>query len=1069
MHRSNNIPVFTMTPDKNAGPPRTRNMAPATPRMLRNASGNTLTARTPDEEAAAAAAAARPQALPRRSHSSPWRPVPPPQQQQPAPVPNPVLLPPADMELPQRQPLTGHRQPRPAAGATASSAAPPLQFHRKLIGDWDFVKTVGAGLMGKVKLARHRRTNDYCAVKIVPRAAKLYQRAHAHDPPASDAHEAAKRAKEYEKEVARDKRTIREGALGRLLYHPFVCRLYEMIPMTNHYYMLFEYVQGGQMLDYIVLHGLLKERHAQRFARGVALALDYCHRNNVVHRDLKIENIMIAKLGDIKLIDFGLSNMYDFHNVLKTYCGLLYFAAPELLSARPYVGPEVDVWLFGVVLYVLVCGKVPFDDPTVSVLHEKIKRGRVEYPDHLSRECVLLLSQMLVVRPEARALLRTVMNHPWMTAGYDAPPPLYMPRRVPIALPLDRQIVRDIVALGMGTEEQITQDLTDILSLPDYQQAMQHWYSVNTGASAPRDSDQDGAGYADPTNAYHPLLSIYYLVEEMRKRRRAKEEARANEAVQPPAGPQAPPTPTPVVELRSALRLSPLPQEIPRQVGPLQQFSNQQLPPPQSDYMPQLPEQVRRLGLLNRPLQEPVTPGRLSTTPVAAPGLGLVLRKQRDPETPRNDVSPAVPRIQVPKTSPSGDLGVRRGVSMKVTLKEKLAGAQTADFMDVAKQQRQQQDVVVLLKYATKDTLDPGKLRRQYHPLARAKSVGGSAVSARSDSARYVWDAQQVPPLPKHVDPLQYAQPRTERRGTPLELRDLGADGFFDDITLESELRGGASRTATASTAVEPPKPLTELEIMEEAQHARAGSMPSIEYPRTLFLKGFFSVQTTSTKALPIIRYDIIQILSNLGVQFEEVKGGFVCTHTPSIDQLAAAVAAAAAAGDSGLAPLPSSGNSHQSKPSMEEEAPQALPVQPDLRSHRRKFSLGTTLLLHRRKNELQPGVGAVLWTPGLPNTQATPDHLFLAELDDSLDLISGQGMGHLDMFVQLRVDHKVLQADGMARQRLVRKARTPLQFEIHLVKVPLVGLHGVQFKKVKGNTWMYKTLAGEILKDLRL
>ena len=165
---------------------------------------------------------------------------------------------------------------------------------------------------------------------------KLYQRAHANDPPPQTTQEAAQRHKEFDKEIARDKRTIREGALGRLLFHPFICRLYEMVPMTNHYYMLFEYVEGGQMLDYIVAHGSLKEKHARKFARGIASALDYCHKNNVVHRDLKIENIMINEKGDIKIIDFGLSNLYSPKTLLQTYCGSLYFAAPELLSAKPY-------------------------------------------------------------------------------------------------------------------------------------------------------------------------------------------------------------------------------------------------------------------------------------------------------------------------------------------------------------------------------------------------------------------------------------------------------------------------------------------------------------------------------------------------------------------------------------------------------------------------------------------------------------------------------------------------------------------------------------------------------------
>lgn len=100
--------------------------------------------------------------------------------------------------------------------------------------------------------------------------------------------------------------------------------------------------------------------------------------------DLKIENILISQTGNIKIIDFGLSNLWNPNSHLSTFCGSLYFAAPELLNARVYTGPEVDVWSFGVVLYVLVCGKVPFDDQSMPALHAKIKRGQVEYPAWLS-------------------------------------------------------------------------------------------------------------------------------------------------------------------------------------------------------------------------------------------------------------------------------------------------------------------------------------------------------------------------------------------------------------------------------------------------------------------------------------------------------------------------------------------------------------------------------------------------------------------------------------------------------------------------------------------------------------
>lgn len=300
------------------------------------------------------------------------------QQRQPSP-----LMPPVEITEANEAKATAEarqQQQQYADKSSRTQAMDPKQFHRKALGDWDFLETVGAGSMGKVKIAKHHYTNEICAIKIVNRATKAFLHKEQQLPPPQNEQEALERQKKLEKEISRDKRTIREASLGQALYHPHICRLFEMCTMSNHFYMLFEYVSGGQLLDYIIQHGSLREHHARKFARGIASALQYLHANNIVHRDLKIENIMISTSGEIKIIDFGLSNMFDARTQLHTFCGSLYFAAPELLKASPYVGPEVDVWSFGVVLYVLVCGKVPFDDENSSVLHEKIKQGKVDYP-----------------------------------------------------------------------------------------------------------------------------------------------------------------------------------------------------------------------------------------------------------------------------------------------------------------------------------------------------------------------------------------------------------------------------------------------------------------------------------------------------------------------------------------------------------------------------------------------------------------------------------------------------------------------------------------------------------------
>jgi hypothetical protein len=269
-------------------------------------------------------------------------------------------------------PATAHTRPsahtEPSSASTHPAAGRRRTSITTLTGTWQLGKTIGQGSMGKVKLAKNNDTGEQVAIKIVPRQAT--------DDQGNPKDDRADRSKEI--------RTAREAAMVTLLDHPFICGMRDVQRTNYHWYMLFEYVNGGQMLDYIISHGRLKEKQARKFGRQIASALDYCHRNSIVHRDLKIENILISKTGDIKIIDFGLSNLFSPRALLKTFCGSLYFAAPELLQARQYTGPEVDVWSFGIVLYVLVCGKVPFDDQSMPQLHAKIKRGIVDYPQWLS-------------------------------------------------------------------------------------------------------------------------------------------------------------------------------------------------------------------------------------------------------------------------------------------------------------------------------------------------------------------------------------------------------------------------------------------------------------------------------------------------------------------------------------------------------------------------------------------------------------------------------------------------------------------------------------------------------------
>lgn len=296
----------------------------------------------------------------------------------------------------------------------------------------------------------------------------------------------------------------------------------DLVIQGQYFYILQDYVNGGQLLHYIVKRQRLSDRRTRTFSRQIVSALDYLHRNSIVHRDLKIENIMIDKSGrNIKIIDFGLSNLFCPERQLTTYCGSLYFAAPELLKANPYSGPEVDVWSLGVVIYVMATGSVPFDDKSMPGLHDKIKKGHVTYPAHLSEECKELLSKIFVVDPKQRIIMTNIKHHPWILKD-SAAINNYMPTRKPLTLPLNPKVIgRMSQGFNLGTPEEIEKRLTLIVESPVYHDAVQHIADCHARKSPtpPHNPNEIkyNVVYDDPQSvpaAYHPFLSLYYLAAE---------------------------------------------------------------------------------------------------------------------------------------------------------------------------------------------------------------------------------------------------------------------------------------------------------------------------------------------------------------------------------------------------------------------------------------------------------------------------------------------------------------------------------------------------------------------------
>ncbi|KAI9302327.1 kinase-like domain-containing protein [Cunninghamella echinulata] len=391
---------------------------------------------------------------------------------------------------------------------------PHHKYLQKVIGNYTLTDSLGKGSMGKVKLGVHNITGDKIAVKIVPRAnLAQFKTGTSNKTPKQI-------AKEYAREENREMRTIREAHIMMLLRHPNIVGLKDLVVAGPYFYILMDYVNGGQLLHYIVKRQRLSERRARSFARQITSALDYMHRNSIVHRDLKIENILIDKSGrKIKIIDFGLSNLFCPERQLTTYCGSLYFAAPELLRATPYKGPEVDVWSLGVVIYVMVTGSVPFDDKSMPGLHDKIKRGEVNYPSHLSDECLDLLKRIFITDPAQRIYLSDIALHPWI--NLESPPVRnHLPLRQPLSLPLDPSIIEQMShGMSLGTADEITKKLEVIVQSPIYRDAAQLVKEHQSKPATLANDPSQPLFYDDPQSipaAYHPLVSIYHLTQERR-------------------------------------------------------------------------------------------------------------------------------------------------------------------------------------------------------------------------------------------------------------------------------------------------------------------------------------------------------------------------------------------------------------------------------------------------------------------------------------------------------------------------------------------------------------------------
>ncbi|WWD21907.1 hypothetical protein CI109_106395 [Kwoniella shandongensis] len=342
--------------------------------------------------------------------------------------------------------------PAPAQGRRGVPHSMPNTSHSNVprqkprVGQYIIERTLGTGSFGKVKLATHAITGHQVALKLINRAKITTPDMNA--------------------------RVKREIQYLKVLRHPHIIKLYEVITTPTDVIMVMEYA-GEELFNYIVSKGKhgMTEEEARRFFQQMISAIEYCHRHHIVHRDLKPENLFLDSRRNIKIGDFGLSNLMTDGDFLKTSCGSPNYAAPEVISGKLYSGPEIDVWSAGVIMYVLLCGKLPFDDEHIPTLFKKIENGVFHIPSHVSEPARHLLKRMLEVDPLKRATIAEIRQMPFFQENLPRYlQPLPEMERYP-ALPMDDMTTLLLINEGQADPKKVAQDkgmlYTDDLGIID--------------------------------------------------------------------------------------------------------------------------------------------------------------------------------------------------------------------------------------------------------------------------------------------------------------------------------------------------------------------------------------------------------------------------------------------------------------------------------------------------------------------------------------------------------------------------------------------------------------------------
>jgi hypothetical protein len=657
---------------------------------------------------------------------------------------------------------------------------------------------------------------------------------------------------------------------------------------------------------------------------------------------------------------------------------------------------------------------------------------------------------MLVVDPKERATLQEIMSHPWMVKGFNGPPENYLPVREPLQLPLDPEIIEKMTGFDFGPATYITEQLTRILESEDYQNAIRRDHKDSNSNLASNGDRKRGVfdfykrrnsisreGLTgpsseairgnDPINAYSPLISIYYLARE--KRDRERYEANPG-AVALPLTPGDQPLKMPGLPQPEAAHTNEHAYEIPGEIV----TGGRSRPRARTQGDDEVVEGMKKLNTRPGPAS-PAVPPPTPSQPVKREGAAMGLlrrfstRRTRDKDYDRH-VPPSL-HVQPPQEMaepPRKSFSVRRSRRRDPSPSTLHAGGSQPQQQGLLQADSRTGSGTRANKFLGRSTSVNSADYRPRRQMNRGVSEGMDSPGlapeppATSGSDRSTGDTQQHRPVELTDKPGPDESPLTTPR-TPSSARtkSLG-HARQESIQARRQRREDARRDLQANVPEE-----TDADLRGDGENGAVPDTPGAEISKPVYLKGLFSVSTTSGKTVQFIRHDIIRVLKQLGVEYTEIKGGFSCRHAPSIHL--------AGVGEP-----------------IEEEKSGKVGA-----GHQRRISFNFRRGDREESNDRPPQARH-------GSRRGPPDRSFVTNSEGSDEYVQRGGTG-----TDGNNDRPRDMAATTTRVQNDTGDYLILRFEICIVKLPLISLHGIQFKKIQGGMNQYKQMTQRILDSLRL